>query len=136
MSDVANRELSVWEWIDYWTAGNDQCVRDGYVIDSVTRAELAWAAQSLLHLIATVRDISELDYSRAAINMAAYDAVRMSKNALSEYGIAEAVAGLKKDFDRCPWCDEKRPEVPGPPSSEPYVCLRHRHIVARKEWGG
>lgn len=81
----ASRELTVWEWIDYWTAGNNQCVADGYVIDDVTRSELAWAAQSICHLLATIRDISELDYSRAAINGAAYDAVKMAKNALSEY---------------------------------------------------
>jgi len=81
--------LTPYEWIDYWSSGNAAHVADGYEIDPSIRLDLAWAAQSLNHLLATMRAISVLDYSHAAINGAAYDAVLFAKNALAEYQITE-----------------------------------------------
>lgn len=85
-SSVCPGFTSVYEWIDYWEAGNEQHIKDK-LSQSEARDDLAWAAQSLSHLIATMREIAELDYSRAAIIGAAHDAVRKARNALAEYGL-------------------------------------------------
>ena len=35
---------------------------------------------------------------------------------------------------KCKFCDEREPDVPGPPSPPPYVCPKHRHLLEKTEW--
>jgi|GEM_PF-2171524 len=55
--------------------------------DHMQFVESIKATSAVQHLVATLRNISQLDYSHAAINGAAYDAVQFAKTALSEYEI-------------------------------------------------
>lgn len=74
---------SIWEWIDYWCAGNAQYQEDKLSADEM-RADLAWASQTINHLLASLRDIYDCPLE-AKPNYA--DAVRIAKNAIGEYGI-------------------------------------------------
>lgn len=38
------------------------------------------------------------------------------------------------DYDKCPYCDTRRPVVAGPSDPRPYVCLSHRHMVPRRDF--
>jgi len=82
-------DLPLYEWVDYWSVNNNQWVQDGMVMKPEVRAELAWASHAIGHLVATLRRIALLDYSRAATNGAAFDAVRFANNALAEYSVEE-----------------------------------------------
>jgi hypothetical protein len=75
--------VSIYEWIDYWQSGNDQWKTDDFEMDRATRLELAWAAQSVSHMLATLRDIADMTPEKSNV----YDAARVAKNAMLEYGL-------------------------------------------------
>lgn len=99
MSSVPGFE-SIYEWIDYWQAGNDQWETDDFEMDRATRAELGWAAQSVSHMLATMRDIGDMKPETHNV----YDAARVARNAIQEYGLTGDVHNGCDDLtvDRSP----------------------------------
>lgn len=80
-------ECSIYEWIDYWQQGNTQCRVDVFKMNEHTRLELEFAAKAISHMLATLRDIADIDPTNRSNDAAVYDAVRMAKNAIAEYAI-------------------------------------------------
>jgi len=39
---------------------------------------------------------------------------------------------IKDDFDKCPFCDERRPQSTRPKDPMPYSCLEHRNQAREK----
>jgi hypothetical protein len=76
-------ECNIYEWIDYWQADNHQWESDAFEMNRETRIELAWASQSVSHMLATLRDIADMTSEKQNV----YDAARVAKNALQEYGL-------------------------------------------------
>lgn len=74
---------SIWEWIDYWCAGNEQFRGDRLSIDEM-RSDLAWASQTINHLLSALRDIHDHRLKGSPDHC---DAVTVATNALQEYGL-------------------------------------------------
>lgn len=74
---------SIWEWIDYWCAGNEQFKGDRLSVDDM-RSDLAWASQTINHLLAALRDIHDHPLKGMPDHC---DAVTVAANALQEYGV-------------------------------------------------
>lgn len=74
---------SFYEWIDYWQSDNTQHESDRLSVDDM-RADLAWASQTINHMLASLRDIVDCPLE-AKPNYS--DAVQIAKNAIAEYGL-------------------------------------------------
>lgn len=75
----------IYEFINYWQSGNDTHKGDGIELSEHARDDLAFAVQSINHMLATLRDIAAMTSETQNI----YGAKTHARNALKEYGINE-----------------------------------------------
>lgn len=73
---------SIYEWIDYWQSDNTQHVSDKLSVDDM-RADLAWASQTISHMLASLREVADARTETHNV----YRVAGIGKNAIGEYGL-------------------------------------------------
>ena len=73
---------SIYEWINYWESGSTQHESDK-LTPADMRAELAWASQTISHMLASLREVSEARTETHNV----YRVAAIGENAIAEYGL-------------------------------------------------